>query len=119
MNIVRERSRNSSAWRSMAGCVVSSTCRFFAPKVRLRTSGASEEPPSHGGDEQRKARRSLAGKCGQPAGASLLRFRLVEPSEPHLLAGVRPDGRVARPDALDELLARGDGQADTSSPDFD
>src|SRR5262249_51365847 len=70
-------------------------------------------------DEQLEARPSLVGEFAQLADAFLHPFRLVEPSEPHLPAGVRPDGRVARPDALDELPARGAGQPDTNPPAFD
>src|SRR6478672_832394 len=45
MNMVFARSRDCSACRIIAGCVVSSTCSCFLPNVRLRTSGASDEPP--------------------------------------------------------------------------
>jgi hypothetical protein len=55
----------------------------------------------------------------QLADSLLHALRLVEPAEPPLLAGVGPDRRVARPDALDELLVgRDDHQAGASAPRF-
>ena len=43
-------------------------------------------------------------------------LRLVEPAEPLRLVGAGPDGRVARPDPLDDV--RGDGHATASASRF-
>ena len=105
MNSVRSRSTRSSRRRIADGWVVSRTWKPVMPNVRRITSGARLEPPipsSTTSSKSRGERLQLVDPLEHPPG-------LVEPAEPVRLVGSRPDRRVARPDAVDDLdgLERG------------
>jgi len=70
-------------------------------------------------DERVEFRARLLCELGDLADALQHPSRLVEPTEPLVLAGAGPDRRVAGPDPLDELLLRCDAQAGASCPRFD
>jgi hypothetical protein len=90
--------------------------RAERPLQHLRRQRRPAHPEQH---ERVEARARHVGEDAQLGSTLLHPLRLVEPAQPYLLARVRPDGSVARPDALDELLVRRDDhQAGASSPRF-
>ena len=93
MNIVLLRSRDFSACRIIAGCVVSSTCSCFAPNVCFSTSGASEEPPMPSRTNVSNfLRASAANSAISPARSCI---RLGSSSQPSHLSSSAPVQMVA------------------------
>src|SRR5438309_105532 len=93
MNIVLCRSRNSSAWRIIAGWVVSRTCIPLTPNVRFSTSGASDEPPMPSSTNASKRVRASPANCRNSPIRSCIRFG--SSSHPSHLSSSAPVQTVA------------------------
>ena len=115
---VRSGSILDSSARIAFGCVVSRTWNRSAPNVAAHHLGRERRAAhaEHDHVVDRARRDDLVRELEHLVQLLQHPLRLVEPAEPLRLVGAGPDGRVARPDPLDDV--RGDGHATASVSRF-